>query len=430
MPLSALDARRRRTDVSGRYPRSGPRSAGRDPRRGSDAPQRRDEHRPHDRDQRGRRIRVRERAARQLLDQGRADRLQDRGAQGRARSPRSRLLVLDFTLQVGEFSEQITVSGESAARRTPRRRRWRRRSTGVPAGAADLRAQHVLRGDLVAERDSSPATRSSSACRISRAPRRCRSAAGRVAATAICSTACRSPTWSIAPRSSPRSKRSRTCGCRSRPTTRRWGAPPAASSTRRRGPARTTGTAARCSSTSPNGRTGQSVLRQEGRTAEAAAVLLRLGRIVRRSDRQEQDVLLGQHRRLPAEEHAQQRADAADGARAPGRLLADAQSAGTAGRHLRSADDRPDPNNPGQFIRDPFPGNKIPANRLNPVALAMLAGHADTGVRQVVQRQRDAARRSAEPGDVQARSALERPLDDHRHVCPPAHEGARLGVLW
>ncbi len=35
---------------------------------------------------------------------------------------------------------------------------------------------------------------------------------------------------------------------------------------------------------------------------------------------------------------------------------------------------RPDPNNPGQFIRDPFPGNVIPANRLNPVALAMLSG--------------------------------------------------------
>jgi hypothetical protein len=29
---------------------------------------------------------------------------------------------------------------------------------------------------------------------------------------------------------------------------------------------------------------------------------------------------------------------------------------------------RPDPNNPGQFIRDPFPGNIIPANRINPVA--------------------------------------------------------------
>ena len=34
---------------------------------------------------------------------------------------------------------------------------------------------------------------------------------------------------------------------------------------------------------------------------------------------------------------------------------------------------RPDPNNPGQFIRDPFPGNKIPADRLNPVAKNLIA---------------------------------------------------------
>src|SRR5712692_2088458 len=29
---------------------------------------------------------------------------------------------------------------------------------------------------------------------------------------------------------------------------------------------------------------------------------------------------------------------------------------------------RPDPGNPGKFIRDPFPGNRIPANRIDPVA--------------------------------------------------------------
>ena len=32
---------------------------------------------------------------------------------------------------------------------------------------------------------------------------------------------------------------------------------------------------------------------------------------------------------------------------------------------------RPDPNNPGQFIRTPFPGNVIPANRISPVAQAI-----------------------------------------------------------
>lgn len=34
---------------------------------------------------------------------------------------------------------------------------------------------------------------------------------------------------------------------------------------------------------------------------------------------------------------------------------------------------RPDPDRPGQFIRDPFPGNRIPPERLSPVALNLLA---------------------------------------------------------
>jgi hypothetical protein len=33
---------------------------------------------------------------------------------------------------------------------------------------------------------------------------------------------------------------------------------------------------------------------------------------------------------------------------------------------------RPDPSHPGQFVRDPFPRNQIPAARLNPVSLALL----------------------------------------------------------
>src|SRR3984957_2066039 len=34
---------------------------------------------------------------------------------------------------------------------------------------------------------------------------------------------------------------------------------------------------------------------------------------------------------------------------------------------------RPDPNNPGKFIRDPFPGNIIPANRFDPVGVKVLS---------------------------------------------------------
>ena len=32
---------------------------------------------------------------------------------------------------------------------------------------------------------------------------------------------------------------------------------------------------------------------------------------------------------------------------------------------------RADPDNPGQFIREPFPGNRIPANRMSPVGRAL-----------------------------------------------------------
>ena len=83
----------------------------------------------------------------------------------------------------------------------------------------------------------------------------------------------------------------------------------------------------------------------------------------------------------------------------------------------------------GVIVRDPFPGNVIPADRINPVARAMLGADAAADLGQVVQRSGHARRRSAEPGDAEDRSALDGPLDDDGHVCPSAHEGARVGVL-
>lgn len=38
---------------------------------------------------------------------------------------------------------------------------------------------------------------------------------------------------------------------------------------------------------------------------------------------------------------------------------------------------RPDPNNPGRFIRDPFPNNRIPENRINPVGKALMGFYPD-----------------------------------------------------
>jgi hypothetical protein len=54
---------------------------------------------------------------------------------------------------------------------------------------------------------------------------------------------------------------------------------------------------------------------------------------------------------------------------------------------------RPDPARPGQFLRDPFPGNRIPANRINPVSQTLLqylpaptSGKLRPAVAQIVDR--------------------------------------------
>ncbi len=44
---------------------------------------------------------------------------------------------------------------------------------------------------------------------------------------------------------------------------------------------------------------------------------------------------------------------------------------------------RPDPANPGHYIRDPFPGNAIPAERLNPIGLRLAALLAQRGTGEV-----------------------------------------------
>ena len=124
---SGLDARKRRADVSGRHPRPGKRSRGRDPWRRGHAHQRSDEHRPHHRDQRSRRVRLRQRAARQLLNQGDAVGLQDRRAQGR--HGRARNSSWSWTSRCRSASSP-SRSRSSATRPSSNasRPRWRRRS--------------------------------------------------------------------------------------------------------------------------------------------------------------------------------------------------------------------------------------------------------------------------------------------------------------
>ena len=81
--------------------------------------------------------------------------------------------------------------------------------------------------------------------------------------------------------------------------------------------------------------------------------------------------LFTQPRIVARDRSAAANADDADGARAAGGLLAVVQPRWIAPRHLRSVDvalraERP------QIIRDPFPGNRIPANRLDPLAAQLM----------------------------------------------------------
>ena len=68
-------------------------------------------------------------------------------------------------------------------------------------------------------------------------------------------------------------------------------------------------------------------------------VLLRLGRLAWRPDRQGQDLLLVHDGGLSAEEHAKRAAHAADGARTGREFFADRECRGRPGRHLRPAHD-------------------------------------------------------------------------------------------
>ena len=181
--------------------------------------------------------------------------------------------------------------------------------------------------------------------------------------------------------------------CSSRPTTPTWAAPPAACSTSPRKSGSNAWHGSALFMNKPGWAHRPAVLRQARRQPEPAAVLLLVGRIGRRPDREGQDVLLVQQGRLHAEEHAQQRAHVPDRARARRRLLAVAQRAGQPITIYDPLTTRPNPNGTG-FIRDPFPGNVIPADRLNPIALAMLAQHADCRPRAA----RSTARRSLDDG--------------------------------
>ena len=113
------------------------------------------------------------------------------------------------------------------------------------------------------------------------------------------------------------------------------------------------------------------VLRQAGRHREAAAVLLQLGGLGRRP-----------HRSRPtffwfSKDDYLQRSTRNNVLTVPTALERDgdfSQSRNAAGQLIVIYDPLTTRSNgAGGFIRDPFPGNVIPANRLNPISRAMLA---------------------------------------------------------
>ena len=89
-------------------------------------------------DQRSRRVRVPQRAARHLHRPRRAGRLQDRRAQGAAASPRSRHRAWTSRSRSARSSEQITVTARDAARRARDGHAWRRRMTAAQITALPI----------------------------------------------------------------------------------------------------------------------------------------------------------------------------------------------------------------------------------------------------------------------------------------------------
>ena len=86
-------------------------------------------------------------------------------------------------------------------------------------------------------------------------------------------------------------------------------------------------------------------------------------------------------------------------------------------------------NGAGGFIRDPFPGNVIPANRLNPISRAMLANMPlpDSGRSFNGQATLDDGPQTQETVKVDQRWSSS--WHDDRDVRPATHAGAGLGLL-
>ena len=410
----AADRQRRRVgpDLYGRHARRGQGRAGHRARRRGHHGERRHQRGPVGRDERGGRVLLPWSAARHLHRARGAGGLQDR----RAPRPADRHAADDH-------------DGLHARGRCPRRadHRSRHRAGGRALdgqrrhdddGGADhrdspLRPQHVLHRDRHARRDQlrRPAVRALPG------------PVGRVAAVARRRTAARQRLHDRG-RVDHRHVEPRLMGALDR---RRRGHEGAAQDLRRRdGSGRRRGVQrhreiglqllARQHAVHEQAGLGhrQAVLRQDRRHAQPAAVLLLVGGLGRRPGREGQDVLLVQQGRLHAEEHAEQRAHVPDRPRACRRLLAV--------RHhdLRPAHHPAEPERHRLHPR-PVPGQRHSRQSPQPDRAEHAHADADADLGPLVQQSGQPRRRTAGSGNGEDRSALELEVDDHRHVCPPAH---------
>ena len=309
-----------RTDLPGRSPWFGQGHTGRHPGRRSDARQRRHQRRALRRDQRGRGVLLHQRPAGRLHGASVAGRLSDRRAEG---PPHRHAAGRGSGLHARSRRADRATHGHraGAGRRACHRVGGDDDDGGADHGDPALRPQYVLRGDCHAQRH--PVRRSavralSGSVRLLAAVARRRPASRQ-----------RLPDRG---RLDHRLRQPRVVGAFDRGGRGHEGA--AQDLRRGNGPRRRRRLqrhrqvglqrVARQRAVHQQAGLGHgpAVLRQARRHSQSAAALLLVGRLDRRPDQDGPHVLLVQQGRLHAAQHAQQRPDVPDCARAHGRLLA------------------------------------------------------------------------------------------------------------
>ncbi len=313
-------------------------------------------------------------------------------------------------------TEQITVTGEAPLVERSSATVAASLDKDVAAEPADLRPQRLLRRDLDSRRH--PVGRSA-VCPLSRirpTPRTCRSAAVRAAATATCSRACRSPTSSTGRPSCPSIEAVEEVRVQTKTYESDMGhSAGGVFNTTARSGSNSLARQRALAWSSRDGRPDSCTSRRRPASPNPPQYYRNWagslgGPIVKNrtffwfsTDNYEQ---LGTRNNVLTLPTALERA---------GDFSQTRNAARSAGHHLRSADDAPErrrPVRPRSVSRQRH--SRRTASTRSRGRCSAIMPTPDGG--KSLQRRRVAARRSAAPADAQDRSALERSLDDDRHV--------------